>query len=290
MKLLSPAKVNLTLNVGALHDDGYHSLNSVFHLIELFDEIEVTEADEMGLEVSLDLGIAPQDNLVMKAASAFKEAFSIKTNYKISLTKHIPHGAGLGGGSSDAATALWGLAFLNGIDKLDPNLHEVAAKLGADVPVFLQSSPANYMGGRGDQLKETLPDIGGLPLVVVMHPDSCLPTAQVYKAFDAHPQPIRDDTLMIAALEAKNPQQIAGALYNNLAQAAFSVDKLTKEVQDYLGSHELSLGTLVSGSGAANFALCATSSDAHTIEMDCKQKGYYAKATVFASRGIIPIS
>src|SRR5690554_1946185 len=98
MRLLSPAKVNLTLNVGPLRADGFHSLTSIFHTIELYDELEIIESDEFELIVSKDLGISAEQNLVLRAARAFVETFEIEAKYKLTLTKNIPHGAGLGGG------------------------------------------------------------------------------------------------------------------------------------------------------------------------------------------------
>lgn len=286
MKLLSPAKINLTLNVGPLRADGFHYLTSIFHTIELYDELEIIESDEFELIVSKDLGIDAEHNLALRAARMFVETFDIDKKYKLILTKNIPHGAGLGGGSSNAAAVLFGLASLNGFETEDVIIQKLATDLGSDVPVFLQGSPANCMTGRGEQLKKSLPGIGGLPLVVAMHPDSHSPTKYVYKAFDEDPQPTRDDSLMIAALKTQQPANIARELYNNLSQAARKVDGLAGEVENYLVTHPASLGAQISGSGAASFALCETEADAEILAQDCRSKGYRAEATRFSFAGV----
>lgn len=286
MKILSPAKVNLTLNVGRLLSDGYHELRSIFHLIELFDEVEIVESDEMRLNFSVELGIDAEENLVMKAARAFKAAYSIEQNYTMSVKKNIPHGAGLAGGSSNAAAVLYGLAKLHDVEILSTKLMGIAGVLGSDTAAFLQDSAANLMVGRGDELAQSLPSAQGIWLVVAMHPKSHTPTAHVYKKFDEDPAPTKSEVDMLEALHEKSAPKIAAALYNNLSEASFAFDEKAREVHKFLAAHDLSLSALLSGSGAASFAVCASEEDAEALARDCASQGYFAHACSFARRGV----
>lgn len=286
MKFRAPAKINLTLNVCDVRSDGYHALESVFHCVDFFDELSITESENMELSLSKDLGISAEENLVMKAARAFKEAFQLEQNYHLHLVKNIWHGAGLGGGSSDAATVLFGLAHLNGISPKDERVLKIASALGSDVAVFLQGSAANYMVGKGDELKASLSAAAGIPLVLAMHPDSHTPTPAVYHAFDASPQACKDASEMIAALADKDAAQIAAALYNNLEHAAFAVDEKTRELKAFLSAQEKSLGALVSGSGASCFALCRSQEDAQDLATQCQAHGYKAVGSALSAQSI----
>ncbi len=148
----APAKINLGLQVLNKRPDGYHEINTILHTIGLSDEIEMEISDNISLITIPSLGIAENDNLVFKAAKLLKERYKIKSGVQIILKKNIPMGAGLGGGSSDAASALLGLAKLWQIEKNYDELHDLAAMLGSDVPFFLKKGTA-LASGRGGQLE-----------------------------------------------------------------------------------------------------------------------------------------
>ncbi len=144
--LLSPAKINLTLQVLSKREDGYHNIYTIFQKIDLFDEIKITRGCRI---FTLDF-ISPEkvdleENLVYRAYKKFKEKFGIAEEVAIKVRKYIPAGAGLGGGSSNAGTVLRGLAYLYGIPLKE--LYDIASQLGADVPFFL--SPYNCAIGEG---------------------------------------------------------------------------------------------------------------------------------------------
>ncbi|NPA39773.1 MAG: 4-(cytidine 5'-diphospho)-2-C-methyl-D-erythritol kinase [Thermodesulfobacteria bacterium] len=156
--LFSPAKVNLCLQVLSKREDGYHEIYTVFHKIDLFDEVEVERAKPyFELEFFSEEDVPFEENLVYKAWLAFKEEFNIPEEVKIKVKKEIPIGAGLGGGSSNAASVLKGLAYLYGIPWDDERLFKIAKKLGADVPFFL--SP--YITAIGEGIGEKLTPIPG---------------------------------------------------------------------------------------------------------------------------------
>jgi 4-diphosphocytidyl-2-C-methyl-D-erythritol kinase len=193
--LLAPAKINLGLRLLGVRDDGYHSLESVFVPIDIWDELEVEvsqgspridleiaspAADELPDALSA-LGGGP-DNLVVRAAAAFCKQTGFEGRIDLRLRKRIPAGAGLGGGSSDAAAALLALASIFDGEVGREALHSLALSLGADVPFFL-SPAAALVSGIGEKI-EPLAGVPSLDLVLV-NPGISLATAEVYRAADA---------------------------------------------------------------------------------------------------------
>lgn len=149
----SPAKINLVLQVLEKRKDGYHNIYTIFQKIDLFDEMELKKSRTFDLEfLSEDGYVSLEENLVYKAYIKFKEVFGIKENHFIRIRKSIPIGAGLGGGSSNAATLLKGMAYIYGIEMQDKRLYEIGKSLGADVPFFLSSYLAAIGEGIGDKL------------------------------------------------------------------------------------------------------------------------------------------
>jgi len=106
--VLAPAKVNLFLGVGGVRPDGYHTVDAVFHELDLADEVSLVAADELWVTCDPDVGVGIEDNLAAKAARAFGGLVGREPNVHITIRKHVPHGAGLGGGSSDAAAVIRG--------------------------------------------------------------------------------------------------------------------------------------------------------------------------------------
>ncbi|WP_038057694.1 4-(cytidine 5'-diphospho)-2-C-methyl-D-erythritol kinase [Thermodesulfobacterium hydrogeniphilum] len=151
--LLSPAKINLTLQVLNKREDNYHEIYTIFQKIDLFDEIEIRKGTSFfSLDFISEIPLPLEENLVYRAYKKFKEVFKIKDEVSIKIKKIIPMGAGLGGGSSNAGTVLRALAFLYGIDPESPILYKIAKSLGADVPFFLSPYPAAIGKGIGEIL------------------------------------------------------------------------------------------------------------------------------------------
>src|SRR2546428_5919503 len=144
------AKVNLTLNVGGARSDGYHEIESVMHTLALHDSITLREAGT-GVEVLVTNSEVPNDqrNLVVRAAQLLREAFGVERHVQIELVKRIPAAAGLGGGSSDAAVTLLGLAQMWKLRLDGRELLALATKLGSDVPFFLEGGAAVGRGPGG---------------------------------------------------------------------------------------------------------------------------------------------
>jgi 4-diphosphocytidyl-2-C-methyl-D-erythritol kinase len=174
------AKVNLRLKVLAREESGYHQLETIFCTIGLADRLELTRTTG-GLElevVGAELG-PPQENLVHRAATAFFSAARIEPAVKIRLEKVIPAGAGLGGGSSDAATTLVALNQLFNAPLSPATLFRIGALLGSDLPFFLSGAPRALAWGRGERLLP-LPPLPPAPMLVVV-PDFAIATAEAYR-------------------------------------------------------------------------------------------------------------
>jgi 4-diphosphocytidyl-2-C-methyl-D-erythritol kinase len=181
---LAHAKVNLSLRVLAREASGYHQIETLFCALELADEIEVAAAPEMSLTLGGEWGPGAgipvnQENLAWRAASLFAERTGTGDAH-IMLTKRIPHGAGLGGGSSDAAAVLRALNSLHGDIMTADELLSAGAAIGSDVPFFITGAALALAWGRGDRLLP-LPPLPSAPILLVM-PDAHIATAEAYEA------------------------------------------------------------------------------------------------------------
>ena len=146
MKFLSPAKLNLNLRVISKRFDGYHNLETTFQLIDLFDEITFKKSNE-SFSISCDgLKIEPENNLIFKSFNAIKKYCEVDEGIRIHLKKNIPVGAGLGGGSSNAATTLIALNKIWGLDLSREDLAKIGKPIGADIPIFIYGKNAIAKG------------------------------------------------------------------------------------------------------------------------------------------------
>ena len=175
----APAKLNLFLHVLGRREDGYHRLQTVFQFLDLCDELSFeTLADGRVLRAEGPDAIAAEDDLVVRAALALREASGTRQGVAIRLLKRIPVGAGLGGGSSDAATTLVALNRLWGLGLSTDALAALGLQLGADVPVFVRGQAA-WAEGVGELLTPvTLPE----PWYAVIAPDAHVSTAEIFGA------------------------------------------------------------------------------------------------------------
>jgi len=180
--LTAPAKINLSLRILCKRPDGFHELETLMVPIGLSDEIEIVHAPVHGISLSCNDPEIPTDsgNLCVKAVELFREETGIAHGISISLMKRIPHGAGLGGGSSDAATVLKGINTLFDEPLVTEELALLAASLGSDVPFFLHDGPA-LCKGRG----EILEDAPAIPerRILLIKPPFPVPTAWAYNCY-----------------------------------------------------------------------------------------------------------
>lgn len=249
MKIKAPAKINIYLKVLNRREDGFHELRTVMVPIDLFDEIYLEPFDH-GIVLKADgCNCETRDNLIHKAARLFFETTGIKAGVSIEVKKQIPVGAGLGGGSSDAASVLIALndVFHGGFSTED--LMGMAGKLGADCPFFIIKRPM-LMGSRGDKIiKEIQLEERKYFLIV---PPFGLSTAQVYAEVNS-PLTQAKDRLTIEYIDNKifAPEQW---LENDLETAAFGICPELKLIKAELVEAG-ALGVLMSGSGSSVFGV-----------------------------------
>ena len=284
MRIIAPAKINLHLAVGALRDDGYHDLTGVFHTLELADEVALEPAGALEIVCDTDVGARPQHNLAFRAAEAMGRAFGREPLARIVLTKRVPSGAGLGGGSSDAAAVVIGLVAMWGLDATDERCLEAAASVGADVPFFLTPGGAALMTGRGDRVARSLPALAGVPVALV-RPIQPVSTAAAYSAFDADPVAGVSPEGVIAALEAADASALGAALFNNLEVASASVVPAVADALAWTRRARGVLGAAVAGSGSAVFAIVETDEVARTIAASAERRGWWGAATRLGAHG-----
>lgn len=262
IRLTARAKVNLFLAVRGVRPDGCHELETVFQALDLADEIEL-ELQPEGLRVSSHHPDLPdgEENLCWRAAALLQQRMASQKGVELRLTKRIPVGAGLGGGSSDAAAVLRGLNRLWELDLDEQALQQLGASLGADVAFFLRGGTA--LGrGRGEFLSPLpTPQLR----LVIAWPKVALSTRLVYQAWDAQPsQGEAELAEMAQAIEADDPARIAGALRNDLEAATLRLCPACGELKQRLLAAG-ALGAMVSGSGSAVFGIAESESAAEEV-------------------------
>ncbi len=276
IRLFAPAKVNLTFEVIGKRPDGYHDVRTVLQAVGLADVIDFEEADGVTLTVEPEGAAPAEDNLVLHAVHALRVATGTVRGAAITLRKIIPVGAGLGGGSSDAAATLLGLRRLWGLDDLsEKDLHEIAAKLGSDVPFFLRGGTA--LGtGRGGQLTQLPRPVDPLALVVAPanEPDDASKTARVYAMLK--PQHFTDGSRtegVVRMIEAG--ESVEGFLLNAFEKVALRAHESYEWTCVLLGTTGIDQH-LLAGSGPAMFALAQDQELADGAKDRMAKAGYAA--------------
>lgn len=272
----APAKINLCLRVVGRRADGYHLLDSIVAPIALFDYLTVRATPSTATSVSLRCewpGVAPAspDNLVVKAAEKFLRESGRSARVEISLVKRIPIGAGLGGGSSDAAGVLRGLNALLDRPIPEPSLSAWAAALGADVPLFLAGGPVR-MRGIGEIL-ESCPLAIEEPIVVAF-PGNALDTRSVYAKYDD----LLTMSEVASSIRPLTPgrEPLRSMLHNDLEAAAFLIQPAVRSLKKRLCSLGAE-GVLMTGSGSAVFGYWQHWDDAHAAAEQLRTAGVWAR-------------
>ncbi len=262
MVLRPPAKVNLSLDVLGRRPDGYHALRSVMQALDLHDTLEIYPADDLALDCDVP-ALGGETNLAWRAAILLREETGYRGGARLVLRKRIPIDAGLGGGSSDAATALIGLNRLWGLGLSEERLAALGARLGSDVPFFFYA-PTALATGRG----ETVVPLPPLPRVhvVLLKPHTGVSTRQVFAALTPALYSDGSQTeALLATLRANLPPS-AWSLSNDLQRTACLLYPAVARALDELRAAGAS-NPLMTGSGSTCYALFAREEDArHTYE------------------------
>lgn len=246
----APAKINLGLHVLRRRPDGYHDVETVLHRIDWADTITAAPADTLSMTCSDPALPTDENNLCLRAALALKEAFGVAAGAALHLDKQVPYGAGLGGGSSDAAATLRLLTRLWDLDADPDHLHAMAATLGADVPFFLLDAPAALATGRGDEL--TVLDDEDRPYrlphpVVVVAPPVEIATPDAYAAVT----PRDDDRPALPALvRSSDLSRWRAALVNDFEAPIAAAHPAVAGARDWLRDQGADYVSLTGSGGA----------------------------------------
>lgn len=266
VSILAKAKINLDLLITGKREDGYHLLDSLVVFADYGDEIILSPADELTLEVcgpfSKSLK-ADDNNLALKAARMMKEHFSYAGGAKITLIKKLPVSSGIGGGSADAAATIRGMMEIMNIEGHTSELESMALSLGADVPVCLQSQNIR-MRGIGERFEPF--DFDSPLHLLLVNPGVSVSTAEIFQKRSARKAPFSQDRALPE--KVKNLSQIVEILSesaNDLEQEACLAAPEIKTVLTALKSNENCLLARMSGSGATCFGLYEKRAEAEAI-------------------------
>lgn len=269
IKIFAPAKINLFLHVTGKRANGYHDLQSLVAFADFGDEVEITPTEKFSFTIhNAPILLGNDNNLVTHAARTLARALNKKLNLAISLTKNIPMGAGLGGGSADAAATIKGLLeYWNATLPVD-TLKDILISLGADVPVCYHAH-ACYFKGVGEILTPLYHPFPTLNAVLV-YPSAHCDTAEIFKNFGAEVSP---------AIGLPTSFQNEGELFdflehqkNDLTTPALQKIPTIKEVLALLEQQENCVLSRMSGSGSCCFALFKTKDAANVAEINIQNQ------------------
>ena len=278
----SPAKVNLFLQVLGKRTDGYHELATLMQAIDLQDELTFEPGGE-GIRVECSDADLPggASNIAFKAAKVFFDHVSDHPGVRIFIEKRIPVAAGLGGGSSNAATVLKTLNNLFGYGIGQSELLELAAKIGSDVPFFLFGSAA-WAFGRGERLVDA-PNLPPLWLVLI-NPRFAVSTREVYEGLNLKPKiSLTKEGIKFNIPEfSSSVEDVVSGFRNDLERVTLTLHPVLADLKKRLLKHG-ALGSLMSGSGPTVFGVFAEEKDALRAAAALAREGSWS---VFAVRSL----
>jgi len=255
LQVLAPAKINLSLLIAGKRPDGFHEIETIMAKVNFFDEILVQPGSKAGIELICKgpyWAPAGEENLVYQACELLLGSCQAKADIKVTLTKNIPAGSGLGSASSDAAAALLGVSRFLQLAMGSDRLSEIAAKLGSDAAFFL-GGPLAFCTGRGEKIKKLDKNFNFLALLIL--PDVNVSTKKVYENYKHDLTLYQKLSACINGYVEKNRIDLASQMCANMLQ--ISCFGLYKEIAELKARAE-SLGIkplCLSGSGSAMFCI-----------------------------------
>ena len=287
--LLAPGKINLYLEIIGDRPDGFHELVMILQSIELADRIDIKAADTPKITLHCNHPQVPTDetNLAYRAAKLMCDSFpNVYANYggvDINIEKNLPVAAGLAGGSSDAAAVLVGMDLMWGLGLTQPELQELAAKLGSDIPFCVGGGTA-VATGRGEVL-DAIADLDNLWVVLAKYNNLSVSTPWAYKTYRQNysadyvsdrtgvvkrSDRVKTGSLMKAIIH-KNSAEIGNLLYNDLEKVVLPAHPQVAQLKEAFTTTN-TLGTMMSGSGPTVFALFESISQAQTAARQVKER------------------
>lgn len=287
--LIAPAKINLYLEIIGDRPDGFHELVMIMQSIALADRVDIKSSDTQDIYLSCDHPLVPEDetNLAYRAAQLMCEVFpDLYANYggvSIKIHKHIPVAAGLAGGSGNAAAVLVGINLLWNLGLTQPQLHELAAELGSDIPFCISGGTA-IATGRGEKL-DSIRNFDSIWLVLAKYDNLSVSTPWAYKTYR---QRYRDSYIsdaasiksrtaqvssspLVSAIMNKNSREIGKLIRNDLEKVVLPEYPQVAELKLAFAAQDI-LGTMMSGSGPTVFALCESEEKAIAVQKQVRSQ------------------
>jgi 4-diphosphocytidyl-2-C-methyl-D-erythritol kinase len=256
LTLLAPAKLNLFLHIIGRRDDGYHLLQSVFQLINWCDTIHLKRIPENAVRrINPIPGVLPDQDLVVRAATLLKDFCKVESGVEINLQKEIPMGAGMGGGSSDAASTLIGLNALWNLNLSKETLGKIGLRLGADVPFFIFGQNA-FVEGIGEKMQEIALQT---PDFLVIFPNRAITTASIFQ----DPELTRDHAQITIDGFLASPLLFQS---NDCQAVAMRICPEVKQALDWITQAVPGSQPRMSGSGSSVFAVLDLKTDNAKLE------------------------
>ena len=274
--LIAPAKINLHLQILGIRDDGYHELNTLFYPVAMLCDllkIEPGHDEHIYMRCPENPDLESTSNLIYKAWKKFGEATGHQPGMFLTLTKRIPMGGGLGGGSSNCAAMLRWLNETAGDKALAPDeLTTMAAGLGADVPFFLTDGPA-WAKGIGEVLTPAEIDLSDMTLVLAC-PDIHVDTPWAFRQWDEkHNSPPRQEPLTTQLSGTKNPSPVSPLkIFNDFEAIVFPKHPTLRKIKEKLIQGEATAAAM-SGSGASLFGLFRDGNNAISVAKGLEEDG-----------------
>ncbi len=268
IEVLTPAKINIGLYVTEKRQDGYHNIETIFYPVNIFDRITIEDSDKFIFVSNDDSLPVDSTNLAVFAKNLLEEYTGERLNVKIYLEKQIPVGAGLGGGSSDAAAVLNNLNEFSGLNLSENEIFDLALRLGSDVPFFLKPHPS-FACGRGEVLSILLLQ-SDLPIVIV-NPGINISTKWAYSKIT--PSEPNFNLREVASLDLYHLKHYIDQVTNVFEAPVFEHYPLIKEIR-YLHYKLGAAFSLMSGSGSTVFGIYPDTETASTAAGIMKEQGY----------------
>jgi 4-diphosphocytidyl-2-C-methyl-D-erythritol kinase len=287
--LIAPAKINLYLEIIGNRPDGFHELVMILQSVELADQIDIQSSDTQKIYIACDHPQVPTDetNLAYRAAQLMCDVFpEVHANYggvSIKIHKRIPVAAGLAGGSGNAAAVLVGINMMWNLGLTQPELQELAAKLGSDIP-FCVSGGTAIATGRGEKL-DALKDLDDIWVVLAKYNNISVSTPWAYKTYrqqysdsyitdaagiKSRTAKVRSSPL-VKAITQKNSTEIGKLISNDLEKVVLPEHPQVAALKSAFAAQNV-LGTMMSGSGPTMFALCASQEQAIAVKQQVRNQ------------------
>ena len=272
----APAKINLSLRVKGKREDGYHDVDLIMARLDLTDELDFHSSRTTTLLCEEPGVPTDESNLVVRAILEFEEHYGRKAKQRITLTKRIPHAAGLGGGSSDAATTLLAVNEILGTQYSPEELSNMAAAVGSDVPFFL-NPVLSRCTGRGEQVRPLVPFAGWTSPIVIIKPGFGVATAEAYRKF------IGSRRLANVMYDVQTVKGLR--MSNDLERPVFAKFPILAIMKMWMLERPGVSAALMSGSGSSLFALTETTEQAQRLATDARE--HFADSSLFTYCGIV---